>query len=113
MRGNAIDTIAFDMGKVNCSCGIYMPDTDFLNEQIRLWASLKIRFMGIFHTHCTQWSGLSAADKEYIAQIITSVPACALPLYFPIIYPNLSIDSFVVKQKSKDIIILRDGIKIK
>lgn len=64
-------------------CG-YFPDVNFLNEIILEWQNNGIKFMGIYHTHFFGVNTLSDGDKEYIQNIMKSMPK-GMILYFPIV----------------------------
>lgn len=76
----------------------YSPNTVFLNQIIIKWASMGVRFCGIYHSHFPGGIYLSKKDKQYITQIIMSMPRQISKLYFPIVFPS---DGMIVYQARK------------
>lgn len=107
-----IDTAYFDLGKQHENDGLYIPDVASLNEEIKKWQSQHIFFSGIFHTHAKQWSGLSSGDMKYITEIMKAMPLSVSRLYFPVIFPNDCIVSFVAFRSDNNVVIIEDDIKI-
>lgn len=63
-----ITHVIIDKGKPPPEDGImYIPNTLFLNQAIEEWEKSGIKFLGIFHTHASQWPRLSNNDKVQIA----------------------------------------------
>ena len=66
----------------------YFPDIEKLNRQVDRWSDLGISLSGFYHTHTPMGTGLSAADVQYICQIMNSVQHVITSMYFPIVIPK-------------------------
>ncbi len=106
-----ICTAVLDMKNTETKSAVYVPDIWFLNECISEWAEDNIQFEGIFHSHPYGQNYLSEADIEYIEKIMQELPENINRLYFPIVFPNQKIISFIA-EKSNGIRILNDNIVI-
>lgn len=82
----------------------YQPNTDNLNSVIQEWQQNNIQFAGIFHSHPTGITSLSVNDKEYIKEIMHTVPLT--PLYFPIVAPASKIQLYKASLEQDDIVII-------
>ncbi len=87
---------------------MYVPDVEFINNQIEIWQSLNIDFYGIIHSHISDGS-LSQQDIEYIKKIMTHTPDNIRELYFPIIIPNESIVFYKAEKLQNNVIISKDS----
>ncbi len=110
-RGRLIDHMVLDTegGHAN---GSYTPAVSFLNRSIHAWRKRDICFYGIFHTHLPNWIGLSQADVRYINSIMLAMPQAIDKLYFPIVHPTLSIESYMAKRVGNKVHIIHDDIEI-
>lgn len=110
--GEIIDSLIFDFGLSNGNGGVYIPNVNFINQNIIEWAESGIKFYGIFHTHILQWSDLSNGDKTYITQILTTMPSGVNRLYFPLVFPNRNLKCYVAIREDNIVNIINDDIKI-
>lgn len=82
----------------------YQPNTDNLNSVIYEWQQNNIQFAGIFHSHPTGITSLSANDEEYIKVIMNSIPLSTL--YFPIVAPKTNIQFYKASISQNDMVII-------
>lgn len=76
----------FDKGLKSNLYDEYVPNVDFLNSTISEWQKHHIQLYGIYHSHFPGGYDLSDADKQYIAEIMQSIPY--RKLFFPIVFPK-------------------------
>lgn len=107
-----VTTFEFDNGLYNENSGCYIPNTKLLNQCIEEWYSKNISFYGIIHNHLTQYASLSNDDFKYIKKIMLSMPQSIDKLYFPIVLPKHTINSFKAIRKENEISIVSDDIII-
>ncbi len=84
-KDNCIADVFFDKGKDMGYPCVYKPDVESLNRQIKKWQLEHIQFMGMFHTHVGNATGLSETDRDYIRVIMQAMPENITNLYFPIL----------------------------
>lgn len=94
-----------------CGYGTYIPDTTFLNENIRNWSEHGIAFYGIFHSHYPISAQLSASDKRYISKIMEALFPQITELYFPIVIPHHHITAYRACINSDGVQIFCDKIE--
>ncbi len=107
-RNNIITVYELDKLSGNCSYSSYRPNINYLNDIIREWERNKIEFYGIFHSHYLGGNVLSNPDKEYIQQIMKTVPSTVLKLYFPLIFPQYCIVPYAAEKIEHSIHIIED-----
>lgn len=91
----------------------YSPNVDYLNEIIEEWQNEGSSFMGLFHSHIGYSKELSDGDKEYITDIMLSMPDYIQNLYFPIIsMPERSINCYIAKRANDRVLIDASEIKL-
>lgn len=111
-NGEVINHVVFDRGQLNHRGGVYMPDTQFLNQIIKDWNECEIEFRGIFHTHAAQWPELSNSDRIYIIEILKAMPSYIQNLYFPLIFPGEKIKAYCARKNGNVISIVDENIDI-
>lgn len=111
-NGSIISHALFDTGYPNNQSGTYSPNTHFLNQAIADWHERGIEFSGIFHTHASQWDGLSNNDRIYIIKILKAMPACVHKLYFPLVFPGEKMKVYCGRRNGGVIEIVDDDIDI-
>lgn len=109
---NIITMFEFDTGLHSDNSGCYIPNTKLLNQCIEKWYSKNISFYGIIHSHLTPYASLSNDDVKYIKKIMLSMPQNIDKLYFPIVLPKHTINSFKAIRKGNEISIVSDDIII-
>lgn len=109
---DTVTTFEFDNGLYNENSGCYIPNTELLNQCIEKWYSKNISFYGIIHSHLTPYASLSNDDVKYIKKIMLSMPQSIDKLYFPIVLPKHTINSFKAIRKGNEISIVLDDIII-
>lgn len=107
-----IDYVVFDIGLSKDNGGVYVPNTDFLNQNIEEWLKRGIEFEGIFHTHAPQWPDLSNADKAYIIHVLKAMPSSKQKLCFPLVFPGRNMKGYIAKRHGNIIDIIDDNIEI-
>lgn len=89
-KNGVITNTFFDVNtSIHSSPTIYFPDIKLFNTVIDHWNNTGILFLGIFHSHNSQFRELSNGDKKYITKIMESMPPEVDTLYFPIVIPEL------------------------
>lgn len=84
---------------------IYVPDVDWMNRCIQEWAFTGIEFAGIVHSHPLDCNTLSEADRAYICQIMTAIPAHIMELFFPILIPGEDMYAYSATRSSGNVTI--------
>lgn len=110
MQDDVVTDFVFDKGKIDFKKAVYIPNTDFINNQINDWSKQKIEFCGIVHTHPNNQRTLSADDIYYIKNIMSTMPKTISYLYFPIIIPHKNIISYKAEINKGKIDIYADEI---
>lgn len=112
-KNNIINYFIFDKGVCSENKGVYVPNTNILNNNIEYWNINNIKFSGIIHTHFQKVYGLSEADIRYIKRIMSNMPISIDSLYFPLFYPlENKIMSFKAIRNNSEVVILKDNIKV-
>ena len=89
---------------------MYTPNIDHLNRIINRWQHW--RFCGIFHSHLYQRT-LSAADKDYIGDIMMAMPSDINCLYFPVyVVSENTLYGYKAKRVLNKVIILEEPVEI-
>ena len=112
MKNGIVCKFQYDPGTQRLDRAEYSPDIHKLNLQIRLWKKSNVLFAGIVHSHPQNQTELSADDKDYVRNILHAMPQCVKFLYFPIVFPNISLRSFKAVRRDNRIDIFEDKIKI-
>ncbi|MCL2592431.1 MAG: hypothetical protein FWD82_03605 [Defluviitaleaceae bacterium] len=107
-----ITNFIFDGGLSDSDEGRYYPDIDKINTYLSDWQKSGIKFYGILHSHFTNERTLSMGDRQYIKNIMMSMPTNIKELYFPIVIPYKEMVSFKAKRVGCEINIIADDIKI-
>ena len=110
-RNEIITHFAFDVGISSMNYDSYIPNTEYLNEIIRIWQNTNIKFYGIVHTHRINADSFSNGDKDYIEAILNA-HSFIKQLYFPIIIPNNKIICYKAHIKSSILIIEKEDLYI-
>lgn len=91
----------------------YAPDVKLFNSCIEEWQSKGIEFKGIFHTHFAGVRSLSQADKDYITNIMKSMPSRIEYLYFPLfVLPDREVIVYRAQRNAKEICIKKEELKV-
>lgn len=110
-QGNLITAVEFDDGIGKGKKCSYSPDVNRLNSIIKLWQEQGINFCGIFHTHYFGVETLSPGDKEYIKNIMNSMPESITKLYFPlIVMPQREMIAYVAVKAKEQLNIYKEKI---
>ena len=86
----------------------YVPNVDFLNSIILKWQKHNIQFYGIYHSHFPGGYDLSDGDKQYIAEIMESIPY--RKLFFPIVFPKEGMLVYRAEFTEKQLRLLRESL---
>lgn len=111
-RDQIVSLFEMDPGIDTVNPGCYTPDTVNLNLTIHQWKRVGIDFYGIVHSHMRGQTELSNGDIEYIKNIMRSMPAEIMCLYFPIVIDGKEMYSFKALKAPKSIKIKKDFIII-
>lgn len=94
--GKTVTHFVFDTGTSRTDRAIYIPDVAHLNREIQTMAAKGIRFCGIVHSHPTDQTALSEADKIYMRAVIAEMPDWVKCLYCPIVIPQQEVIPFSI-----------------
>lgn len=109
---NIITQFEFDIGIPNDNAGCYIPNVDKLNKCICEWQKQNINFYGIIHSHINNYGNLSNDDIKYIKRIMFSISENIQYLYFPVVLPKYTMNSFKAIRIKDEIRIVSDDIII-
>lgn len=112
MQNGIICEFAYDAGIPRYDAAIYTPNIEMLNQIIAAWNKKGIFFCGLAHSHPQKQKSLSLNDKNYIINIMKSIPISIKKLYFPLVFPGSEMISFVGIKGSKGVEINTDNIII-
>lgn len=108
-----IDTICIDISHTITEQAMYIPNIQYLNQQLTNWHNSATNWEGLFHSHLANSPELSQDDKLYIQTIMQAMPPHINKLYFPIILPGKKMTSFqAIRQPGNYVSIVKDNIKI-
>lgn len=102
-----------DIGLSVEKMGVYVPNTELINEKLRIWTESNISFGGIFHSHPDCSNSLSNDDIFYIQKIMDCMPSNIVFLYFPLVLPSSgNMVAFKAVKNSCEFSIVREDIEI-
>ncbi|MBQ8540091.1 MAG: hypothetical protein IJ435_01320 [Clostridia bacterium] len=111
--GDVITDIVLDIPSETTYTCAYSPNVTFLNTCISNWQSNGKHFKGVFHSHFFGIKTPSAADKEYIINIMHAMPDSITELYFPIfVLPNRELICYKAIRADLDIQLTQDALEI-